>query len=248
MDVEAPGGGVVVKDAFLRIEGSCFDNATKFDVDPSKGPVISLANCFANGITGKVLPDEVAAGQEKAGPGTKVISLGDTQLQATPDPNAKRISVTLTHPQQEDGISLIESNGESENTPVTAAGRPGWKAVRKNPGGGRMVYFSVMHPSFRDGGHPDVAITLDYLDEGDCSADLVYDSSDQTVRVVESAPGAWKTAGVVKFGSTGEWKQQTFVVHDALFSGRCNGCDLRLNVGKDVDVTLGGLSIAVADK
>jgi hypothetical protein len=246
-DFAETGEGVVAKDAFLRIENSCFDSPCKFDVDPTQGPITLLANYFLNGITGNVLPAQVATTEAQVKPGIKVLSLVDTQVQPTPDPNATKISVTLTNPQQEDGIRLVETNGETENVPVVAAGRAGWKAVQKRPGENlRYVYFTVTQPYFRDGGHPNVSITLDYLDEGDCDAILVYDSSDPTVKVNPDAPGAWKAAGVVHFGHTGQWKQQTFLVSDALFSGRCNGADIRLNVSQGVDVILGGLSIAVS--
>ena len=228
------GDGVHVNHGSLRLVNSLCGTPTTFDVEQAES-VQSQANLYTNGLLGPSA--------------TKVASTADTQREATPRPDAKDISVVLSYPQRVDGLRLVESNGETLNQPTTKAGRAGWTAVERAEQlqGLRYVYFNVTNAGFREGQHPKLTIELDYFDEGDCDAQLVYDSSDQRVKVTAERPGAWKSAGRLHFGQTGTWQTMTFKVHDALFSGRCNGSDLRLNVSGGHDVTLGAMRIRVLE-
>jgi len=227
------GRGMIVRHGSLKMTNCVFAEACKFELDKPSAPVMSIANRFINGIVGRAAPDEI-------------VSLCDTQLECTPDPEARTISVKLTNPQTVNGLRLVEANGESQNVPVRKAGRPGWMAVQKDERRRnlRYIYFVVTNPAFRDGGRRHVEISVDYFDEGDCQMALVYDSSDPAVKVRPKAPGVWKRAGTIQVGHTKQWKRESLVVHDALFSGRCNGCDMRLNVNKGVDVTIGGVTVS----
>jgi len=159
-------------------------------------------------------------------------------------PRATELSVVLADPPVQRGIAFTTRNAVTANTPVTVAGRQGWRTERVDGKENlRYVYFRVAYDEFCNDGAPACEISLDYLDEGDVSVRLVYDSSDPAVRVVPHAPGAWKPAGTVEFGHTGQWQTASFTVTDARFAQRCNGHDLRVEVQGDVDIVLGGLRI-----
>jgi len=143
----------------------------------------------------------------------------------------KEISVTLDRIQKKAGIYLGESADFSKNVPVVKDGRAAWVGV-KEPDikrKGYYMYFYIDYPEFKDGKAPSVAISVDYFDEGAGYAEIVYDSSDELVKG-PNGPGSWKLAKVFKLTDSKTWKTVECTVKDALFSGRCNGADLRLNI------------------
>ena len=75
-----------------------------------------------------------------------------------------------------------------------------------------------------------MTIVIDYFDEGRGTCRIVYDSSDEKVQVNGYGAGAWKEAGRFAFTDTKTWKSFRIAVTDALFTGRCGGGDLRLNI------------------
>lgn len=112
---------------------------------------------------------------------------------------------------------------------VVAAAIEGGRKCRKtvaNPAGaGRYVYFAVSS-NFPIMGS--TYITVTYYDGENGSFTLQYDSVDETATM----QGAYKDCGdIVEFTGTQTWKQKTFVVDDARFSGRQNAKpDFRLAI------------------
>lgn len=145
--------------------------------------------------------------------------------------DSKEISVTLTSPQKSAGLLLCESNGESEIEPVEKAGRAGWAAAKGlHSASVCLMYYGVECPGFKGGKAPAVTFTVDYFDEGTGDFRIVYDSSDEAVKVAEASPGAWKEAGKFQLADTKTWKTYQCTVNDAQFARRCNGFDFRFEI------------------
>jgi hypothetical protein len=93
----------------------------------------------------------------------------------------------------------------------------------------RCLYFDV-DDSWQFWEKRTVAIVVEFLDQGQGSFVLEYDSADAKL---ELPARAQKSAGEVGLGGTGEWKQATFPIGDAYFAGRLTGgADFRLVVDK----------------
>lgn len=92
--------------------------------------------------------------------------------------------------------------------------------------------------SYRYGGIPNAAITVEYADIGTDTFGLDYD-----------AAGPWdgahvfKLAGVVTKQNTGTWKRKTFYVSDAYFGGRQGGADFRIGDDNDGGEVIGYVSV-----
>ena len=165
-----------------------------------------------------------------SGPGASL--LGNASRDPAPVSGAPFISAILSQRPARDGLALREGDGESANLPTTVGGRVGWCGARTIAPGinAYYMYFDVTHPEFVEGGSPGGQITVEYYDAGSGGLRLVYDSSDPTVHVVASAPGAWKQAGTLSLTGSRTWKTWSVRVPDALFAGRCNGADFRVEI------------------
>lgn len=95
-----------------------------------------------------------------------------------------------------------------------------------------MAYWTVTDDSLRNGKTPAQAVVIVYFDEGKGQVELRYDSSDPSFVQGKLPPGAWKPGGLLKLTDTRTWRAVEFKLDDALFSGRCNGADLRLQSRK----------------
>ncbi|HZE96274.1 MAG TPA: hypothetical protein VE981_04570 [Planctomycetota bacterium] len=73
-------------------------------------------------------------------------------------------------------------------------------------------------------------VAVEYLDTGEGTFSLEYDSGDRTLPAEQRV---LKSAGTARFGGTGDWKTETFELPDAAFgNGQPGGADFRLTVDK----------------
>jgi hypothetical protein len=73
-------------------------------------------------------------------------------------------------------------------------------------------------------------VVVEYLDLGEGSFSLEYDSADKTLPADQRGV---KPAGTVDFANSGEWRTHSFELPDALFgNGQPGGSDFRLSVDK----------------
>jgi hypothetical protein len=101
-------------------------------------------------------------------------------------------------------------------------------------------YLVVDHPPFKKGKAPALRGRITYWDAKGAWIRVVYDSKDRSVRLYPDQPdtwGAWKEAITIQCTGTGAWKTIAFNIPDAMFDGRCNGADLRLETGTSGDAT-----------
>ncbi len=113
---------------------------------------------------------------------------------------------------------------------------------KPNSRGKAFAYYRVKSDMFRNGRSPEVNLTLVYFDKGKGNVSLVYDSSDEKFKQGKLTAGVWKGGGVLKLTNTSTWRQVSFKINDARFSGKCNGYDLRFQA--DTTILLGGLYVA----
>ena len=126
-------------------------------------------------------------------------------------------------------LEFTGSTSETTWHQVDEARRHGYQATDGQGAKPRYAYFKITDPSFKSGKCPKVVLSLVYFDRGDGTVAIQYDSSDKDVLVVKDTPGAWKNGGNLKLENTRTWKIAEFAITDALFDGRCNGADIRLN-------------------
>jgi len=73
-------------------------------------------------------------------------------------------------------------------------------------------------------------VVVEFFDAGEGSFSLEYDSGDRTLPADQRA---LKSAGQVRFGNSGEWRQEVFKLPDAVFgNGQPGGGDFRLSTDK----------------
>ena len=158
-------------------------------------------------------------------------------------PAAKESGVVLSATPKNAGVSLRVEDGESKNAPVTVGDREAWRSMR-----GGMMYFVVNGQANRQGLAPKVKLAIEYFDKGTGTVCVVYDSSDEAVNVTPPSPGAWKEAGRFALADTNTWKTFQCELSDALFSGRCNGADIRLEFNPAAPPAIGSLKLSNRDR
>ena len=175
------------------------------------------------------------------------------RIYSVPD-HAKEIGTILGKKQQRKGVSLIEKDTEGVNLPTQREGRAAWQGTKLYPGplnqNPKAVYymrFTVDHPLFKQGATPNVTIAIDYFDEGKGSGRVRYDSSDEKVHVAGYGAGAYKNAEPMVYTDSKTWKTYQVTVSDALFIGRCNKADLRLEFPAKIQPVIAQLKITRVD-
>ncbi len=158
-------------------------------------------------------------------------------------PAAKESDVVLSATPKNAGVSLRVEDAESKNAPLTVGGREAWRSLK-----GGMMYFVVDNRANKQGLAPKVKLTIEYFDEGTGPVRVVYDSSDEAVKVSPPSPGAWKEAGKFALADTKTWKTFKCDVADALFNGRCNGADIRLEFNAAAPPAIASLKLSNKDR
>ena len=126
---------------------------------------------------------------------------------------------------------------------VERDGRKGWHIEPDNPER-HHVYFSVQHPDLGMGKTPRVDLAIEYFSEGEGTLVLDYDSSDESVRKVAGAPGAFKRfPEKIELTPDGSWKVAVLRLEDALFANRCNARDFRLSLGEGASFVLRSVTL-----
>jgi hypothetical protein len=147
-------------------------------------------------------------------------------------------------------VNPMRGSFEAETAKGELAGRPAWMSASLAKTGKRRMEFRLQDEKFQNGATPDVTLSVLYLDRGDCKVSLIYDSSDEVVRVKGRAPGAFKPGGEFEIGNTGSIKRHDFQLPDARFAKKLllEGTDFRLVANKDVDFVILGAFLQPAVK
>ncbi|MBB6460449.1 glycoside hydrolase family 71/99-like protein [Flammeovirga kamogawensis] len=143
------------------------------------------------------------------------------------------ISATLGETPVFDNIQAIRGGNETQTKPITINGKSAWDILSKANNNVKMIYFDVKSKEYINGDETIYAY-LEYLDQGNGTIALLYDSKDESVkRNPKAKPGSWKKAHAFKLTNTGKWKKAYFEFPDARFQKNCNGHDIRININSD---------------
>lgn len=137
------------------------------------------------------------------------------------------------------GITLFEQT-HVEYMPGTEGTEVRARVESKNA----PLYLSldVKDPAFKDGSSPIVEFSFEYFDEGEEELTFDIDSSDPLHGPLV-APGQWRGAGGIQFVDSKSWKKKTIVLHDAKFSNRLNGADIRFRMVKQPELRIRNVSL-----
>jgi hypothetical protein len=130
-------------------------------------------------------------------------------------------------------MQFTGSNPETDWTEVDTGGLVGYQPTKGQTNKVIYAYYKVTHPAFQSGKCPKVIVSITYFDNNDGTLTLRYDSSDPDVKVAKNNPGAWKMAAKIKLNDTGKWNILQVPLDDALFAGRHNGADIRIESNQD---------------
>jgi hypothetical protein len=128
------------------------------------------------------------------------------------------VSVTLGAAPIENGIHSWAGDNPNGLQTGTINGKTYWQT--KKSVGTAYLYMNVDDGFLYNNTDQDVYVTVEYLDQGNGSIVLQYDS--------DSA--AFKDAPLFTYENSGQWKTYTFKLGDAKFANRANGSDFRVGV------------------
>lgn len=145
----------------------------------------------------------------------------------------KLLTATLGTVFREQGTEVVRVNDSCFS--AQNIGGKDCVCVTPNSGGLAYLYFRLA-PSISDHAAGPISVTVEYLNPGEGSWRLEYDSSDLEVQAVPHLPGAFKaTPSAKKRTPSGIWHKATFHLDDWLFLGRCNGGDFRIAAEADAN-------------
>jgi hypothetical protein len=140
--------------------------------------------------------------------------------------DATQVAYTALYTPHEEGLRPVPADDGLFDA-VKLRGFEALSTKENKKGPVRRLYFDV-DDSFCWFETRSFLVAVEFLDVGEGSFSLEYDSGDRTLpaerRVV-------KSAGSVRLTGTGEWKTQTFTLPDASFgNGQAGGSDFRLSI------------------
>jgi len=124
-----------------------------------------------------------------------------------------------------EGLRHLPEVGDGPTTPGERGGRA-CRIGQQNPYASFGYFYFGLDDSFAfDEWGERFTIQVTYLDAGEGSLCLQYDSTDPDGSV---ADGAFKDAGCVELRDSGRWRTHAFRIRDARFLNRTHGGDFRL--------------------
>lgn len=122
---------------------------------------------------------------------------------------------------------------QEQNLAEYVLSETGLELHAKQPNPKEPLYLSldVKDAEFIDGKAPVQEFSFEYLDVGFEEVTFDIDSLNPLYGGYKD-PGVWRGAGGVQLMNSGLWKKKTLVLHDARFSNRLNGADIRFRIVK----------------
>ncbi|GAA3208852.1 discoidin domain-containing protein [Dactylosporangium siamense] len=176
---------------------------------------------------------------------------GELRLAATDnDLTVAQVRITRTGPQAVLGPTATDTGlspraGDNEAGLVTgaAAGRGYWKTNAAAPPPGTNYLYLNVSDSYAYDTTDIVMVSVDYLDSGNGTLFLHYDSPGEDIA------DRFKPSAAVTYGDSQTWKTQDFVLDDAILTNRTNGADFRLtHDGSPVELTVAAVRVTVVPR
>lgn len=141
---------------------------------------------------------------------------------------ATQVAYTAVYTPHEQGLAPVATE-EGAYDFVRLRGFEGLSTKENRKGSVRRLCFDV-DDSFCYFDPRSFLVAVEFLDLGEGSFSLEYDSGDRTLPAEERVR---KSAGSVRYTGTGEWKTETFQLPDAAFgNGQPGGSDFRFTIDK----------------
>ncbi|MGI5237773.1 glycosyl hydrolase family 28-related protein [Dactylosporangium sp. CA-139066] len=175
---------------------------------------------------------------------------GELRLSGDGDITVAQVRITASGPQailgptaSDTGLSPRAGDNEAGLVTGTAAGRGFWRTNAAAPAPGtNYLYFNVADAYAYDT-RDIVLVSVDYLDAGNGTLFLHYDSPG------EDLPYRFKPSAAVTYGDTGQWRTHDFVLDDAVLTNRTNGADFRLtHDGSPAELTIAAVRVTVVPR
>lgn len=191
-----------------------------------------------------------AVGLDGAALGGGELRLSGVAGGAPSDITVAQVRITRTGPQAtlgptatDTGLSPRAGDNEAGLVTGTVAGRGFWRTnAAAPPPATNYLYMNVADSYAYDTGDI-VMVSVDYLDAGNGSLFLHYDSPGATI------PDMFKPSAVVSYGDSQAWKTHDFVLDDAILTNRSNGSDFRLaHDGSPVELTVAAVRVTVVPR
>ena len=150
---------------------------------------------------------------------------GERRRPSGPYADAREVAITFGPKGKRDGLRL-KTGGDGEAGAAKVGDADCLQTLPNRFTGNRYLYFDVDDSFYFDSGGS-LEVTVEYLDEGTVPFGLEYDSTDPAATLA----GAYKPAGTVTRGGSGQWKQAAFALKDPRLVNRENhATDFRLTV------------------
>jgi hypothetical protein len=175
-------------------------------------------------VAGAIIYGATSGGgdSDSAKPADASASPDATLAAETPAP-VNEASITLG--KKPKGSNLTARAGDNPDGLVTGEqdGKTYWQTNKQADGDRTLyMYMNVNDKFLFDNKDLDVEVEVEYLDQGNGTITLQYDSQEEAA--------AFKDAPLFAYKDSGKWKTTTFLLQDAKFANRANGDDFRLGV------------------
>ncbi|MEV4516447.1 discoidin domain-containing protein [Dactylosporangium sp. NPDC049525] len=169
---------------------------------------------------------------------------------APSDVTVAQVRITRSGPQATLGATATDTGlspraGDNEAGLVTGAtaGRGFWRTNAAAPAPGTNYLYMNVADSYAYNNADIVMVSVDYLDAGNGTLFLHYDSPGGEI------PNMFKPSQVVTYGDSQTWKTHDFVLDDAILTNRTNGADFRLtHDGSPVELTVAAVRVTVVPR
>jgi hypothetical protein len=148
-------------------------------------------------------------------------------------------------PEKSEGLWVIpQPNGDGPIVEMEVANKKAWQ-TRENRHSpvARYMYFEVEDYFLYDGDES-VEVSVGYFDAGPEGFRIQYDSRDPALTGLSQQ---FRDGPTQAIKNTGAWRETTFVIPYARFSGRSNGADFRLACSSE-DLVVSHVALRRADR
>ncbi|MEV6611160.1 glycosyl hydrolase family 28-related protein [Kutzneria sp. NPDC051319] len=225
-----------------------------FAVDPDysvTGPVVALVTYYDSGVGALTLNGSsvaVLAGTNTwKHAATTLPALTSVRLSGSVDITVAQLRITASGPSatlgpdaSNTGVTPNPGDNPSGLITGTAAGRGYWQTNAASPAPSTNFFYMNVADSYAYDTRNIVLVSVDYLDAGNGTLDLQYDSPGQDL------PDKFRPSEIVRYGDTGTWQTHDFVLDDSILTNRTNGSDFRVaHDGSDVEVKVAAVRVTV---
>jgi hypothetical protein len=246
--------GSVGGHSYWQTDVSAGTSYLNFAPDPDyavAGPVVALVTYYDSGagtlaLNGGAVATLAGSNTWKHA-ATTLPALTSVRLSGSVDITIAQIRITAAGPTatlgpnaSDTGISPNPGDNPSGLITGTAAGRGYWQTNAASPAPSTNFLYMNVADSYAYDTKDVVLVSIDYLDAGNGTLDLQYDSPGQDL------PDKFKPSEIAHYGDTGTWQTHDFVLDDSILTNRTNGSDFRIaHDGSAVELKIAAVRVTV---